>query len=315
MYRGSFATSPLGWHVTVLGGTWVRGRAVLSNLLRNRRLRAKCFPLVRGLLSGKSGIEVGGPSRAFRRRFGVLPVYPLVGHLDNCNFAPHTVWEGDVSEGVTFVYDRCKPAGRQFIAEVTSLSSISSGRYDFVLSSHTLEHTANPLKALGEMMNVLEGEGSLVLIVPHGEGTFDHRRPITTLAHLVSDASANVAEDDMTHYDEIMKLHDLALDPEAGTPEQFQARSRRNYENRCFHHHVFDLQLVVGMLDHAGMQVLAVETMAPHHIIAVARKIPSGHRPDNGVFFSPDAAWRRASVFVSDRSSSARSGAARVEVR
>lgn len=286
-----------------LGTTWVRGKALLSKLIRNKRLRAKCFPLVRALVSGKSGIEVGGPSGAFKGRFGVLPVYQLVGHLDNCNFANHTIWEGRVAEGATFVYARRKPAGRQFVVEATSLSSVASGPYDFVLSSHTLEHSANPLKALGEMMKVLGEEGSLVLMLPHGEGTFDHRRPVTTLAHLVSDAQANVGEDDMSHYDEIIRLHDLALDPDAGTPDEFQARSPRNHENRCFHQHVFDLQLVIEMLDHARLQVLAAETMAPHDIIAVARKLPAGRRPENGVFLSPDAAWRRASVFARDHAS------------
>lgn len=291
--------------LALLGAKWGQGTALLSRLIRNKRLRAKCFPLVRQLVSGKSGLEVGGPSGVFKGPFGALPVYKLVGHLDNCNFASRTVWEGRIAEGATFVYERHKRAGWQFIAEAANLSSVVSGRYDFVLSCHTLEHSANPLKALSEMMKVLRDEGSLVLVLPHGEGTFDHRRPFTTLAHLVSDARADVGEDDMTHYHEIIRLHDLALDPEAGTPEQFQARSSQNVENRCFHHHVFDLQLVIQMLDHARLQVLAAEAMAPHDIIAVARKLPSGasgRRLDNGVFLSPRAPWRRASVFARDRS-------------
>jgi SAM-dependent methyltransferase len=282
---------------------YIRGRSLLSRLVRNRRIRANCFSMVAELVSGRYGMEVGGPSGAFKRRFGVLPVYPLVGHLDNCNFASSTIWEGALVEGSSFVYDPAKPPGRQYVTEATSLTSVASAQYDFVLSSNTLEHSANPLKALGELTRILKEQGLLVLLLPHGEGTFDHRRPVTTLEHLVSDSRANTGEDDMTHFDEIIQFHDRSLDPAAGTPEQFLARSRKNFQNRCFHQHVFDTQLVVEVLDFAGMQLLAVETMAPHDIISVARKLRPGHQPDNEAFRSSDAPWRSASLFSRDRAS------------
>jgi SAM-dependent methyltransferase len=227
-------------------------------------------------------------------------VYPLAGSLDNCNFAACTRWEGAVAEGATFVYDRRRPPGRQYVAEASSLSSIASASYDFALSSHMLEHSANPLKVLAEILRTLKDDGALVLILPHGQGTFDHRRPVTRLAHLLEDARADRGEDDMTHFEEIIALHDLSLDPPAGTPEQFRTRSLKNPENRCFHQHVFDTQLVVEVLDQIGMQLLGVETMAPAHIIAVARKLPTGRAPDNGSFRLPGAPWRAASVFSRD---------------
>lgn len=110
-----------------------------------------------------------------------------------------------------------------------------------------------------------------------------------------------MGEDDMTHFDEIITLHDLSRDPEAGTPEQFSARSLQNVVNRCFHQHVFDTQRVVELLDHVGVQMLAVETMQPFHIIAVARKLPAGRRGENAAFLATGAPWRAASVFGSDR--------------
>jgi len=105
----------------------------------------------------------------------------------------------------------------------------------------------------------------------------------------------------MTHHDEIMALHDIGRDPGAGTPEQFRDRSARNVENRCFHHHVFDTGSAVGLLDHVGVPLLAVEAMAPFHIILVARKPAPGQPPDNTPFLSDGAGWRAASAFVGDR--------------
>jgi len=256
---------------------------------------------VESLLRGQAGLEVGGPSDVFRWRKGILPLYPVVGRLDNCNFAGRTVWQASHAEGQTFEFDPGRPAGWQYIAEASDLSSIASARYDFVLSSHALEHCANPLRALGEWLRVLRGGGALVLLLPHREGTFDHRRPVTALEHLVADERAGVGEDDLTHLEEILALHDLAKDPGGGTPEQFRERSLRNVENRCFHQHVFDTALVVALLDHVGVQLLAVETMVPFHVIAVARKLEEGRRADNGAFLAADATWRAASVFRGDR--------------
>ncbi len=270
--------------------------------------RAGCLALCRQLVQGRSGIEVGGPSGVFSPR-GVLPLYEDVGALDNCNFASHTTWEGSIAEGKTFRFSPNKPAGTQYVAETTNLQRIASGSYDFLLSSHVLEHSANALLALSEWLRVVKAGGTLVLLLPHKDGTFDHRRPVTRLEHLVADHAAGMKEDDLTHLPEILELHDLARDPGAGSAEEFERRSRANLENRCLHHHVFDTTLVARLLDHVGLQLLAIEAMRPNHIIALARKPADGARPDNTEALAalPDAL--RRSAFHSDR----REAAARQE--
>ncbi len=217
-------------------------------------------------------MEIGGPSDLFAAG-GPLPLYPLMARLDNCNFSATTVWEGQIREGLTFIYDSHRAPGRQYIAEAADLSLIAAKTYDVVLSSHTIEHSANPLRALREWLRVLKDDGALVLVVPHKDGTFDHRRPLTTLAHLIEDDTQGTSEDDLTHLDEILACHDLALDPAAGDAAAFAARSARNAENRCLHHHVFDTALVAEMLQAVGLEIAAIERVPPYHIIAVAQKV------------------------------------------
>jgi hypothetical protein len=67
--------------------------------------RPECFHLCKELLSNKSGLEIGGLSSVFNQR-GLLPVYPIIGQLDNCNFAGTTTWEGTIVEGMTFQFDK-----------------------------------------------------------------------------------------------------------------------------------------------------------------------------------------------------------------
>lgn len=255
-------------------------RAINSHLRRLLARRARSFQACESVFSGKTGIEIGGPSQVFTRS-GIFPVYPIVGNLDNCNFGNTTIWEGDIKQGQTFQFDGRKPAGQQYIVETTAMGYLTSGAYDFVLSSHVLEHTANPILALSEWIRLLKDQGTLVLLLPHKDKTFDHRRSVTTMEHLIADFKAGMAEDDITHMPEILTLHDLERDPEGGDLASFKARSMNNFENRCFHHHVFDTTLAVSLVDYMGMQIQAVEEIQPFHILIVAQKTVEGCSSNN----------------------------------
>lgn len=240
----------------------------------SRRVQVRhvaCYPQCIQFFRGRSGLEIGGPSGIFGRE-GLMPIYPIAARVDNCTFSHHTVWEGDVDEGDTFRFDKRRSPGHQFIVEASDLSRIGSFSYDFVVSSHALEHMANPLQALAEWTRVLKDEGLLVLVVPNRDGTFDHLRPVTSFDHLVQDFERRTTEADTTHLEEILRLHDLTRDPDAGDFEAFRERSTRNLENRCLHHHVFDTQLAVETVHHAGLRILWVELFDSFHIIVVAQK-------------------------------------------
>lgn len=88
-----------------------------------------------------------------------------------------------------------------------------------------IEHTANPIKTLKEWLRIIKADGHLVLVIPHKDGTFDHKRPTTTVEHMIEDYKNGTDEYDLTHLDEILEYHDLKLDPDAGTFEEFKTRS------------------------------------------------------------------------------------------
>lgn len=199
-------------------------------------------------------------------------MYRRARAIDNCNFSAQTVWSS-AADGEPFVFDPTRQAGRQFIADATLLGGIADRAYAFVLASHTLEHVANPLRALAEWNRVLTVDGLLILVLPQREHTFDHRRSITAFSHLLDDFAAGRGEDDLTHLAEILNAHDLSRDPAAGTFEQFKARSERNVDNRCLHHHVFDRPLAAQAVEWAGFEPIAAESAPPHHLFVVARKV------------------------------------------
>ena len=189
----------------------------------------------------KKGLEIGGPSNIFKPPFA-LPIYTLAKSIDNVNYSNQTIWEGDIAN-TKFEYYENK-LGKQYILEASELTYIKSDSYDFLISSHCLEHCANALKTIDEWIRVVKKGGLLLIIVPKKELTFDHRRPTTTYNHLVDDLTKNVSEDDLTHLPEIIRLHDLERDLAAGDIAMFSQRSKKNFENRGLHHHVFDIPLL-----------------------------------------------------------------------
>lgn len=232
------------------------------------------FAVYEKALRGKHGLEIGGPSSIFRRR-NRIPIYPIIAGLDGCNFNQSTLWEHSRGEGQPYVYDPRKPPGRQHIRDAVDLGDLPAQTYDFVLSSHSLEHLANPLRALSEWHRVLKDAGILLLVLPDKRATFDHRRPVTSFSHLLSDFANGMREDDLTHLSEILELHDLSRDLAAGTREEFKQRSINNLNNRGMHHHVFDQELVAEMLSAAGMTVMTSEFAPPFHLITLAQKTHS----------------------------------------
>jgi SAM-dependent methyltransferase len=252
----------------------------------------------RSELTGKRGLEIGGPSGILGVE-GPLPVYDVLKSLDNCLYSSRTIWTGEVAGQASFVYDSNKKPGNQIFCEASQLGPVSDSSYECVIASHCLEHVANPLRALQEWKRVLAPQGLLLMVLPHKDGTFDWRRPTTVLEHMVTDYENNVGEDDLTHMPEILALHDLKRDEAAGTPEQFRERCLDNLSKRAIHHHVFDTHTALAVVDRASFQILQVSTFRPYHIMILARRLEGV--PDNAAFLGAQAEFRRHSPFRSDR--------------
>lgn len=252
------------------------------------------------LIKGKAGIEIGGPSQIFTRT-GQCPLYEDIDALDNCNFSEDSLWGKNNPHNDEFIYSSNKSAGHQKILEATSLQEIASCSYDFLISSHTIEHTANPLLALEEWKRIVKPSGILILVIPHKDGTFDHFRPVTSITHLIEDWHASTGEDDLTHLKEIMKYHDFSRDKGAKNKESFYERALKNLKNRGLHHHVFDTKLVIEMLCYAGLQILNIEPVRKCHIFAVAKKPGMAQSADNCDFLAAMHQILANSPFPSDR--------------
>jgi SAM-dependent methyltransferase len=239
---------------------------VVQVMRRGMRCGVTSQKMFQAEVSNKYGLEIGGPSNIFNDR-GELPIYRYVAGLDNCVYSLDTIWEGKRAEGQTFSYHRWKKNGFNFIREATDLRDITDHSYDFLLSSHSLEHTANPIRALKEWTRVVKPDGAIIVVLPEYRWTFDWRRQPTPVQHMVEDYERGMDETDLSHLPEIFEYHDLSLDPGRETLEAFRERSSRNFENRCLHHHVFDKLNSRALLEAAGLVVNLQEAVKPHIVL------------------------------------------------
>jgi len=94
------------------------------------------------------------------------------------------------------------------------LETIGNGTQDFVIANHFIEHFANPILAIGNMLRVLKIGGILFIALPDKRHCFDADRPDTTFEHLLRDYQEGPAWSRRGHFEEwsrlVNKINDVA---------------------------------------------------------------------------------------------------------
>jgi hypothetical protein len=82
------------------------------------------------------------------------------------------------------------------------LETIAADSQDFIVANHFLEHTEDLIGTLGTHLGKLKPGGVLFYAVPDKRYTFDHRREVTTVEHIVRDYEEGPEGSRREHYDE-----------------------------------------------------------------------------------------------------------------
>lgn len=207
--------------------------------------------ILENITKDKTGVEIGGPSQTGP------PIYKSAKMMDNIVFSKTTVWRNHTDE-YNFYQNK---TGKVIINDSVNIKDVEDNNYDFVFSSHCLEHIANPMKALQEMIRITKPRGYIIIVVPEKSVCFDHRRQHSKFSTILSQYHKNVGEDDLSTLPEILRNHDLISDGNCGNFENFTKRSLNNFENRCLHHYVYSPDLLMEMCNYFKCDFVHTETI------------------------------------------------------
>jgi predicted SAM-dependent methyltransferase len=99
-----------------------------------------------------------------------------------------------------------------YVADASDLYFAEDSGYDFVCSSHVLEHLMNPVKAILEWKRVLKQNGVIYCGVPDKRFTFDHKRKRTGIDHIIKEYKKPISlEEQHAHIYEAMFNTDPSL--------------------------------------------------------------------------------------------------------
>ena len=207
--------------------------------------------ILKKITNEKYGVEIGGPSI-----YTGNIIYENVSSIDNVIFSKDTIWSKHDEE---YNYYQNKK-GKIIINDAVNISFVQNEYYDFCFSSHSLEHIANPLKAISEWLRIIKKNGYIIIVVPEKSLCFDHKRKYTNLSTLITQYEKNVGEDDLSTLPDILRNHDLSMDLPAGDLSSFTIRSLDNFNNRCLHHYVYSDELLIEICKYFNCEFIYNET-------------------------------------------------------
>jgi predicted SAM-dependent methyltransferase len=77
---------------------------------------------------------------------------------------------------------------------------------DFIVANHVIEHCENPLATIERWLSLLRPGGVVYMAVPDQRATFDRKRPLTTVEHVLRDYREGPAGSRRDHLREYARL-------------------------------------------------------------------------------------------------------------
>jgi SAM-dependent methyltransferase len=133
------------------------------------------------------------------------------------------------------------------VADIETMDCIKDRSLDFVVANHVLEHVENPLRAFEMIHRVLRPGGIAFITLPDKRFSFDRKRPLTPLDHLIADYENGPKGSLAAHYDDYVEnAFGLAGTERQIMVDQFLARHAN------IHFHVWDFEAMAMMFTYVA---------------------------------------------------------------
>ncbi|HVY96306.1 MAG TPA: methyltransferase domain-containing protein [Solirubrobacterales bacterium] len=161
-----------------------------------------------------------------------------------------------------------------------TLATIAPESQDFIVANHFLEHTEDPIGTIATHLGKLRPGGILFYAVPDKRYTFDFRRPVTSLEHMIRDHEEGPQRSRREHYDEwsLLSIEDDEIRDEPWFEEWALERARQlEAAGASIHTHVWTQASFLRLLLHCHKRLngeFEIEAAVQNslELVAVLRK-------------------------------------------
>ena len=205
-------------------------------------------------------LEIGGPTQLFYDQT-MLPVYHKFKVIDNINSTIFELYEHSRDT------ENIKRYRNNYDMDAIDIDfNIVTNMYDAIISSHTIEHIANPIRFLKSIHKLLRPNGLILTILPNKPEFWDRTREYTSLEHMVNDYNNNVGEDDLTHLYENLNT-DHPWKHKYGIQE-CENIFKKNLTIRGLHHHCFNSEISQQLHEYSGFETI-YSGVYPHDLLQI----------------------------------------------
>jgi SAM-dependent methyltransferase len=166
-----------------------------------------------------------------------------------------------------------------------TLATVAAGSQDFIVANHFLEHTEDPVGTIETHLSKLKPGGILFYAVPDKRFTFDFRREVTPIEHMVADHEEGPERSRAEHFREWSRFVLEHERPEGAGPEwdeqQIEAVAQQlEAQNYSIHMHVWTqvefLQLIFTLRDRAegGFDLEAAARIGIEFVVVLRKAGP-----------------------------------------
>jgi SAM-dependent methyltransferase len=163
------------------------------------------------------------------------------------------------------------------------LATIPQESQDFIVANHFLEHCENPIRTIETHLGKLKPGGVLFYAVPDKRFTFDFRRPVTPLEHMIADYEQGPERSRAEHYEQWAQL----VFPQEGESEEEAIARARELEAAAYsvHMHVWTQAEFLRLIFHCrerfdkAFDVEAAARQAIEFMVVLRKHGPIPHPP------------------------------------
>ncbi len=180
------------------------------------------------------------------------------------------------------------------------LSTVAEESQDFIIANHFLEHCQDPIGTIETHLGKLKPGGVLFYAVPDKRFTFDFRRPVTPLEHMIADREEGPERSLTGHYEEWSRLvtgQQSSGDAEQGASEEWVAAHVRHLEeiDYSIHFHVWTQAEFLRLILHCrertgdGFDIEAAARQAIEFVVVLRKRgaFPAPPAPPGVYFVQP----------------------------